>query len=143
MKYGVLLLLASLAMAQTKAATTTTLSASKTLVPPGYVITFSAVVSTKGSTPPSGLISFYDGSIPAGSETLRSGTVVDATKTSLFNSLSLGAHTITARYAGDAVNAASTSQPLSVTVGTGPAPITSLSLFSTGNIVISGNIGAL
>jgi hypothetical protein len=81
----------------------------------GQSVTFTAQVTGSG---PSGTISFIDGSSPisgCGAQTLVAGAASCTT-----GSLSAGAHSITAAYAGDSANASSASRALIQTVQAPP-----------------------
>jgi hypothetical protein len=97
-----------------KAATTTTVSSSL-----GQKLKFTAIVAAvaPGMGTPSGTVTFMDGATALGSATL------DATGTATFTppSLSAGAHSITAVYAGAATFTGSTSAVLTQWVGVKPS----------------------
>jgi len=104
-------------------ATTTTLTSSQNpLLPSTASVTFTATVTTTGSTMPTGTVTFNDGAtalMPTG--TLNSSGVATLTT----SSLNAGGHSITAVYAGDSKNAPSTSAVLIETIeGTGTSPTT-------------------
>ncbi len=91
------------------AATTTTLTTSGTPAIQGATVTFTATVTTTGSNPPTGTVTFNDGTMQIGTGTLNGSQVATfATKT-----LAVGTHSITAIYGGDTNNASSTSAPVS------------------------------
>ncbi len=81
-----------------KANTTTSLSASPNPSVFGQSVTFTATVSvvSPGSGTPTGMVTFYYGSIVIGSGTLAGGTATCSS-----NQLPVGADTITASYSGD------------------------------------------
>ena len=89
-----------------KYATTTSLNSSLNPSQFGRAVTFTARVTSFGSTP-TGRVKFLDGTAAIGSATL-SGDVATLTK----SSLAVGTHLITAEYVGDADNAESTSPVL-------------------------------
>jgi uncharacterized repeat protein (TIGR01451 family) len=91
-----------------KIATTTTVGTSKSPSVFGESVTFSATVSGSGAA---GTVSFKDGTTTIGSGTLSGGTATFAT-----TSLSVGAHTITAVYGGNAGFTGSTSPGITQTV---------------------------
>jgi hypothetical protein len=91
---------------------TTTLVSSKEPSVAGESITFTATVSGAAGTA-RGKVTFKDGAAPLGIVTLD-GTGIAKLTTS---ALPVGAHDITAAYAGAGVYAASTSSPLAQTVG--------------------------
>lgn len=93
-----------------QATPTLTVSASNNAPGLGASVTFTATLT--GSASPTGTIIFKDGST-----TLGTGTISGATATYSTSALIIGAHTITAEYAGDTGNAAATSAAATVTVG--------------------------
>lgn len=101
----------SSAIAETvQAVTTTTVSTSATSLAAGQSITLTATVS--GSTP-TGSVQFKDGSANLGSTVPVSGTTATLITTGLRTA---GTHSITAVYAGDAINTGSTASAVSVSV---------------------------
>jgi sugar lactone lactonase YvrE len=84
--------------------THTTLNTSLNPAAIGASVTFSAGVTTTGSTPPTGTVKFYDGTTLIGTGTITAGVATFTTTT-----LALGSHTITADYGGDAANSPSVS----------------------------------
>jgi hypothetical protein len=113
------------------AATTTTLTSSANLSSPGQSVTFTATVTTSGPGTPTGVVTWWDGTTELGNFALNGNSASLTTST-----LSLGAHSITANYGGDAVFAPSTSAALTQTVSTTTATTTSLT--SSAN---SSNVG--
>jgi hypothetical protein len=99
--------------------TTTTLGAAPSSATAGTAINLTATVAeVGGSSVPTGTVTFKDGSTSLGSMTLNgTGIAVFTTST-----LSVGAHSITAAYGGDAANGSSTSTAASVTVTAAAAP---------------------
>ena len=89
--------------------TTTALSASATTINVGQSVTFTATVSPTGAT---GTVTFLDNGSSLGTGTLAAGTATLTT-----SSLTAGSHSITAMYGGDSNFGASTSSPVTVTVG--------------------------
>jgi hypothetical protein len=114
--------------------TTTTLSSSSTNISAGQSVTFTATVTA--STTPSGSVTFYDGTTALATNALNtSGVTVYST-----SSLSVGSHSITAAYAGNATFASSTSTAVSVAV-TVTAPVltaTTTSLTASASTVNAG-----
>ena len=99
----------------------------------GQTVTFAATVTGSGGTP-TGIVQFFDGASKIGSDTL------DANGTAALSdpNLSLGTHSITARYQGDSTFSASTSAVLSQQVG---QAATTLSLTSGVNpSVVNGAV---
>ena len=79
----------------------------------GQSVTFTATVSaaSPGSGTPSGQVTFYDGTTAVDTETLVNGTAAYTT-----SALSLGGHSITAKYLGNTDFATSTSTAITQTV---------------------------
>ncbi len=92
----------------------------------GASLTFRATVT---GASPSGSVTFHDGNTLLGTSTLNGSAQATFTTSSLAN----GAHSITARYAGNNANAPSTSAPL--TIGVLPAAPTILATNATTNTV--------
>ncbi len=97
----------------------------------GDSVTFTATVTTTGTIPPTGNVTFYDGTTSLGTEPL---TTVAGAQVATFTTSTLAPPTqaITAAYAGDTNNAASTSGILTQTINpptftfstpTTPAPV--------------------
>jgi subtilase family serine protease len=112
------------------ATTATTVTSSENPSNFGDTVTFTATVTTAGSTPPTGNVTFYDGTTSLGTGTLNTASPPVAT----FSTSTLAPPTqgITAAYAGDSSNAASTSTILTQTINaptfkfstpTVPAPV--------------------
>jgi len=102
-------------------ATTTTLSASATSVAVGTSVTLTATVKPASGTPtPTGTVTFIDGANTLGTGTLNGSGVA----TYSASSLALGAHSLTASYAGDSRNTASASSAITVTVTVGATTTT-------------------
>jgi len=91
-----------------KAATTTTLTSSRNPSNPGQRVTFRATVAPSAAT---GTVQFFDGSTLIGTDTLVGGVASFST-----SSLSLGAHSVTAQYGGNANYNGSASAVLTQTV---------------------------
>jgi hypothetical protein len=120
--------------------TTVTLATSATTAVSGQSITLTASVTPAAAT---GTLSFKDGSTALGSATLASGKGVLAVST-----LSVGTHSLSAAYSGDAADSASTSNTVMVTI-TAPAspppaqsPDYGLAL-SSATLAMSGTTGSL
>ncbi len=92
--------------------TSTTIASSLNPAGVGGSITFTAIVTTEGSSP-TGSVQFFDGATGIGIGTLTGtgGTTGAATFTT--SALALGTHTIIAVYAGDSLDTTSTSPTLS------------------------------
>jgi hypothetical protein len=95
------------AVAVGKAATTVTIAASANPLPAGLAVTFTARLSASGGTP-TGTVVFRDGADTLGSAAVSP----DGSAKLEVATLSVGSHTITAVYEGDASFAGSTSAPL-------------------------------
>jgi hypothetical protein len=91
-----------------QAATTTALASSLNPSSFGASVTFTSTVSPSTAT---GTVTFKEGTTTLGTGTLSGGTATHTT-----SALGMGAHSITAEYAGDASYAASTSGVLTQTV---------------------------
>ncbi len=102
------------------AASSAALTASATTVTAGQGITFTLKVTSTATGTPTGTVSFKDGT------TILSSATLDATGTTtyLINTLSVGSHSITAVYSGDANFTTSTSNAVTVTVNAIPADFT-------------------
>jgi len=110
-------------------ATTTKLTSSPNPSAPGQAVTFTATVTTSGPGTPSGIVTWWDGTTELGSFALNGNSASLTTST-----LSLGTHSITANYGGDAVFAASTSAVLTQKVSnTTTTTTTTTSLMSSLN----------
>lgn len=99
------------------AATSTALSTSTTTLSAGQSLTLTATVT--GSSP-TGTVQFKDGSTALGSPVTLSSNQASLST----NLLSVGSHTITAVYSGDAANASSTSSGIAITVTTAVSAVT-------------------
>jgi len=98
---------------EVQAPTSATLTSSLNPSTYGNSVTFTATVSPGGSSAPTGTVSFLDGATTIGTGTLAGNPGVATFTTSAF---SVGTHPITAAYAGDSNNGASTSLPVSQVV---------------------------
>ncbi len=95
------------------------------------ILTADVTPYTAGSATASGTMSFYDGAALLGSATISAiGTASLTVPSGTIPGFSLGTHTLTAVYAGDANFLTSTSSPVTLTVN--PAPI-AVSLVSSQN----------
>jgi large repetitive protein len=113
--------------------TTTTVTSSLNPANFGASVTFTATVTTTGAIPPTGTVTFNDGTTAIGTGTLNTvgGLQVATFATS---TLTVGTHSITAVYGGDANNAGSTSSVLSQVI----APTFTLSTPTTPAPALSG-----
>jgi hypothetical protein len=98
------------------AATTTVLVSSAASAPSGAPVTFTATVSSSTSGTPIGTVTFLDGATTLGNGTLNSAAVATFT-TSI---LTVGTHSITAKYSGSATFASSASAALTQTIAKTP-----------------------
>ena len=117
-------------------ATTTTLVSSQNPAKLGASVTFTATVTTTGANQPTGLVNLLDGATNIGSSTL---TTVGSSQEVMFTfagTLAAGTHSITAAYAGDTDNAASTSSVLTQVIT--PPTFTWTSNGSTTGTALSG-----
>ncbi len=116
-----------------KANTATALSSSSVKVASGSSVTLSATVTSTNTV--TGTVTFSDGSTTLGSASITGGTA-----SLQLTSLSVGTHTITASYRGDASNNGSSSQALNQVI-TGNTAVTittsSGSLSHTTNLTVS------
>ncbi len=115
---------AALSLTVGLAASTTTLAISPNPAQVGSAVTFTATVASNG-TAPAGTVTFL-----SGTTTLGTGTITGGKATFTTSALAVGVYSITASYGGDANNAASTSAPVSLTVGLIPTT-TSLATSTT------------
>jgi RHS repeat-associated protein len=107
---------------QAKATSTTTLASSPNPSTSGQSVTLTATVT---GTSPTGTVTFNDGSTTLGTATISSGSA--SLSTAL---LTAGSHSVTAAYAGDVANNASTSSALTQTVN---QAVSATSLSSSAN----------
>lgn len=96
-----------------QATTTVNLTASATAIPVTTQVTFTATVTGNGVTP-TGTVTFMDGTTSLGTATVNGSGVATFSTTAL----PLGQQSVTAVYQGDMDNAGSTSNAVTVTVGT-------------------------
>jgi hypothetical protein len=117
--------------------TAVTLAASAATAVSGQSVTLTATVAP---TPATGTITFNDGSTTIGSATLASGKGVLALST-----LSVGTHSLSAAYGGDAADSPSTSNTVTVTIAasTSPSPDYGLALSSSTLTMSRGMSGSL
>ena len=101
--------------------TTTLLTSAPNPSALGQAVTLTATVTTSGSTAPTGTVTFYDGTTTLGTSTLNGSGIATYTT----SSLSVGQHSMTAVYGGDANNAGSTSSVLTQTVNAADFTLTS------------------
>jgi len=134
--------LAAAIVALAKSATTTApLVSSQNPSSFGVAVTFTATVTTAGATAPTGNVTFYNGTTSLGTVTLvnLNATQATATFTTLSSSpLPPGMDSITAAYAGDTSNAASTSAILTQTVN--PPTFTFVSTGPGSHTVLAGQM---
>ncbi len=97
------------------APTTTTVVSSLNPAGVGATVTFTATVSTGGSTP-TGTLQFFDGTASLGIVNVTPAANGSAASASFSSTLTLGAHAMTAVYSGDTFNGKSTSAGLTETI---------------------------
>jgi large repetitive protein len=112
-----------------QAPTTSTLTSSLNPSTYGNSVTFTATVPPSGSSAPTGTVSFLDGVTQIGTGTLAGNPGVAIFTTS---TLSVGTHPITATYAGDSKNGASSSLPVNQVVNQAATAITVIAAPSPG-----------
>lgn len=112
-------------------ATVTDLTVSSRSVSAGGTITMTATMM--GTV--SGTVTFYDGAVALGSSTITSGTSTAAFTT---GPLSVGLHSLSARYDGDALHTPSSSSVIQVNAGTGASPTIVLTEATTSGYVWTG-----
>jgi hypothetical protein len=105
------------------AASTTTLAASASSVEAGTAVTFTATVAPAAAT---GTVNFLEGTTTLGSAPVSGGVATFAT-----SALTVGAHSVTAVYAGDSTYGTSTSAAQAVTVTVAAARSTTTTLTVT------------
>ena len=93
------------------APTTTTLSASVAQINAGQTVAFSVAITAASGSTPTGTITLLDGATSLATASLSNGAA-----SFTIPSLAAGTHTITASYAGDAADGASTSNAVSIQV---------------------------
>lgn len=99
----------------TVAPTSLALSSTAASVNLGGSVTLTASLgSSAGSSAAIGVVTFFDGTTALQATSITGGTTVSTTQT-----LTAGIHSITAAYGGDQTHAASTSNPITVTVDVG------------------------
>jgi hypothetical protein len=98
--------------------TTVTFTASPTTAVAGQTVSLTAnVAPTSGTSSPTGTVTFQDGTTAIGSSPLAGASGALAVST-----LSVGTHSLSAVYSGDAAHAASTSQPVTVIITAATPP---------------------
>src|SRR6185312_5380750 len=124
---------ATLSQSVTQAASTTALISSANPSAVGQSVTFTATVTSGVTATPTGTVVFKDGASPIFSGTLNAGTLSFSIST-----LSLGSHSITAAYQGDANFTASTSSVVTQTVNQ-PSANTTTTVTSSANPATTGH----
>ena len=96
-------------------ATTTTVTSNGNPEPLGAYVSFTATVTTAGANPPTGMVTFNDGTTALGNQSV---STLNGSQVAVFatSALAVGSHSITAIYHGDANNAASASSVLNQTI---------------------------
>lgn len=127
-----------------KQTTATTVSSNANPSMFGQSVTFAATVSTSGAGVPNGeTVTFYDGGMAIGTGGISYGTAYFTTA-----SLSVGPHSITASYPGDASSLASTSKALTQTItkqttSATISPNTNPSIFGASVVLYAHVIGSI
>src|SRR6202522_4140395 len=121
--------------AATVTATTTDLSASAAQITVGQSVTFSVTVTPAAGSAAAGNVTLLDGSTPLGTSALASGAAPFT-----IASLAAGTHSITASYAGNTTDGASTSNAVSVQVNAATTPLqaTAVTLTASPTTAVSG-----
>ena len=122
------------------AATTTTLTVDHNPAKFGATVTFTATVTTAGTSAPTGTVTFDDGSTSIGTGTLAT-VGGNQVATLAISTLTAGVHSITAVYGGDSNNAGSTSGVVMETITAPTLTVTAPTAFSPGTI-LSGEASA-
>ncbi len=115
--------------------TTTTVVSSQNPAFQGVSVTFTATVTTTGAHAATGTVNFFDSAAQIGSGTL---STVSGSQVATFatHTLTVGTHSITAVYVGDANNTGSTSSILSQVIN--PLPATTTTVVSSQNPAVQG-----
>jgi unsaturated chondroitin disaccharide hydrolase len=119
---------ASVTTPTNNAATSTSLTSSANPAAFGAPVTFTATVKPATSGTPSGTVTFKNGTVSMGTGTLRNGQAVMTR-----SNLSVGSHSITAIYGGDANFTGSASAVLTQNITSSSSTGTSTSLVSSAN----------
>jgi hypothetical protein len=117
-----------------RSATTTAESASPKATVFGQAATFTATVSGPGSTAPTGVVTFSEGTRTLGTGTLSTVRGVTSARF-ITGALAVGKHVITAIYGGDSTHAGSTSATLTLTVS---KDATRTKISASANPVVAG-----
>jgi hypothetical protein len=117
----------------TAATTTTALSASAAQINPGQSVTFTVAVTASAGSSPTGTVTLLDGSTSLGTASLTNGSATFTIAT-----LAAGTHSITASYAGDSADNASTSGAVSVVVNAVQLQASAVTLAASASTVVSG-----
>jgi large repetitive protein len=97
----------------------------------GTSVTFTATITSTAPTGPTGTVNFYDGTTKIGSGTLAGSPAVATYATA---TLSVGTHSITAVYAGDANNGGGTSNAVSQVVNKAASSVAIVSSLNPSNL---------
>jgi len=117
----------------TAATTTTALSASAAQINPGQSVTFTVAVTASAGSSPAGTVTLLDGSASLGTASLTNGAATFTIAT-----LAAGTHSITASYAGDSADDASTSSAVSVVVNAAQLQTSAVTLAASASTAVSG-----
>ncbi len=119
--------------AASAATTATSLTASAAQLNVGQSVTFTVGVAASAGATPSGAVTLLDGSTSLGTASLTNGAA-----TFTITSLAAGTHSITASYAGDSADGASTSNAVSVQVNGAQLPSTAITMAASPASAVSG-----
>jgi large repetitive protein len=97
----------------------------------GTSVTFTATITSSATTGPTGTVNFYDGTTKIGSGTLSGSPAVATFATA---TLSVGTHSITAVYVGDANNSSGTSNVVSQVVNKATSNVAIASSLNPSNL---------
>jgi len=117
----------------TAATTTTALSASAAQVNAGQSVIFTVAVTASAGSSPAGTVTLLDGSTSLGTASLTNGSATFTIAT-----LAAGTHSITASYAGDSADSASTSGAVSVMVNGAQVQASTVTLAASASTAVSG-----
>jgi hypothetical protein len=117
----------------TAATTTTALSASAAQINAGQSVTFTVAVTASAGSSPAGTVTLLDGSTSLGTASLTTGSATFTIAT-----LTAGPHSISASYAGDSADSASTSSVVSVVVNAAQLEASAVSLAASASTAVFG-----
>jgi hypothetical protein len=117
----------------TAVTTTTALSASATQINAGQSVTFTVAVTAASGSAPAGTVTLMDGTTSLGTASLTNGSATFTIAT-----LTAGTNSITASYAGDSADSASTSSAVSVVVNATQLQASAVTLAASASTAVSG-----